>query len=98
MMGMRLRLTGICGLAVVTVASTCAVFAATGEQCQPPSSLGEEISKRFPGTHIVATADLEEYDKKLFRKDHGPRCPGLVKVNFFGDRKPTWALVLISGD
>jgi hypothetical protein len=98
MTGMRLRLTGIFWLCAVTLASTCAVFAATGEQCQPPSSLGEEISKRFPGTHIVTVADLEEYDRKLFRKDHGTRCPGLVKVNFFGDRKPTWALVLISRD
>jgi hypothetical protein len=93
-----LRLAGICGLCAVTLASTCAIFAATGGQCQPPSNLGQEISKRFPGTHIVATADLKDYDRKLFRKDHGTRCPGLVKVNFFGDRKPTWALVLISGE
>jgi len=95
---MRLRLAGIFGLAVVTLASTCAAYAAPGAQCQPPSSLGAEISNRFPDTHIVTAADLEEYDKKLFRKDHGTRCPGLVKVNFFGDGKPTWALVLISGD
>jgi hypothetical protein len=94
----RLRLVRICGLAVVALASACAVFAATGKPCQPPSSLGEEISKRFPGTHIVTAADLEEYDRKLFRKDHGTRCPGLVKVNFFGDGKPTWAVVLISGE
>jgi hypothetical protein len=94
----RLRIAGICGLGVVTLASGCAIFAGTGGQCQTPSSLGEEISKEFPGTHIVTTADLEEYDRKLFRKDHGTRCPGLVKVNFFGDGKPTWALVLISGD
>lgn len=42
-------------------------------------------------------ADLDEYDRKLFQKDHG-RCPGLVKVDFYGDGKPTWALVLISGE
>jgi hypothetical protein len=60
--------------------------------------LGEEISKRFPGTHIVTAAHMGEYDRKLFHKDHGTRCPGLVKVNFFGDGKPTWAVVLISGD
>jgi hypothetical protein len=98
MTGMRLRLAGICGLAVVALASARAVSAATGEQCQLPSSLGEEISKRFPGAHIVTASDLEEYNRKLFRKDHGTRCPGLVKVNFFGDKKPTRAIVLISGD
>jgi len=42
--------------------------------------------------------DLSEYDRKLFQKDHGTRCPGLVRVDFYGDRKPTWALVLISGN
>jgi hypothetical protein len=98
MTGMRLRLAGILGLVVLILASTCTVYAAPGAQCQPPSSLGAEVSNRFPGTHIVTATDLEEYDRKLFRKDHGTRCPGLVKVNFFGDGKPTWALVLISGD
>jgi hypothetical protein len=95
---MRSRLALICELVVVTMAPTCAVFAATAEPCHAPTSLSEEISKKFPGTRIVTNADLEEYDRKLFRKDHGTRCPGLVKVNFFGDKKPTWALVLISGD
>src|SRR5713226_323858 len=98
MIGMRVRAAAICGLALFNFAFTYVGSAATGEQCQPPLSLGEEISKRFPGTHIVTAADLEEYDRKLFRKDHGTRCPGLVKVNFFGDGKPTWALVLIPGD
>jgi len=43
-------------------------------------------------------SDLEEYDRKLFRKDHGNSCPGLVKVDFYGDGKPTLALVLITGN
>jgi hypothetical protein len=43
-------------------------------------------------------ADLDEYNRKLFQKGHGRRCPGLVKLNFYGDGKPTWALVLISGE
>jgi hypothetical protein len=92
----RFRLACICGWTALTLAWTCAIFAATGERCQAPSTLGEEISKRFPGTHIVTAADLEEYNRKLFRKDQGTRCPGLIKVNFFGDGKPTWAFVLIS--
>ena len=28
----------------------------------------------------------------------GARCPGLLKVNFYGDGKPTYALVLIGGN
>jgi hypothetical protein len=47
---------------------------------------------------LVTLADLDDYDRKLFQKDHGSRCPGLVKVDFYGDGKPTLALVFISGE
>jgi len=66
--------------------------------CQPPAGLDEELSKKYPGTHIATLGDLEEYDRKLFRKDHDSHCPGLVRVNFFGDEKPTYAAVLIAGE
>jgi hypothetical protein len=38
---------------------------------------------------------LDKGDRALFQKDHGNNCPGLVKVDFYGDGKPTLALVLI---
>jgi hypothetical protein len=66
-------------------------------RCEYPQGLRDEITKNYPGTHLVSLADLEEYDRKLYQKDHGTRCPGLVRVNFYGDGKPTWALVLIAG-
>jgi hypothetical protein len=68
------------------------------DRCKYPPGLGDEISKKYPGTRLVSLGDLEDYDRKLYQKDHGTRCPGLVKVNFYGDGKPAWALVLISGD
>ena len=67
-------------------------------RCDYSSGLRDEISKKYPGTHLVTLADLTEYNRKLYQKDHGTRCPGLVRVNFYGDGKPTWALVLISGE
>jgi|SRR5208282_960809 len=87
-------------LVLAAVAQTPTEFPATNkdapaERCDFPPGLGDEISNRYPGTRIVHLADLEEYDRKLFVKDHGARCPGLVRVDFYGDRKPTWALVLI---
>jgi hypothetical protein len=85
-------------LAFYLLATVQAVAAAPNRGCQFPVGLGDEISKRFPGTRLVTLADLGEYDRKLFQKDHGTRCPGLVKVNFYGDGKPTWALVLIAGE
>jgi len=63
-----------------------------------PQGLDSKVATRFPGTHLVSLADLDEYKKKLYKKDHASRCPGLVKVDFYGDAKPTWALVLISGE
>jgi hypothetical protein len=72
--------------------------ASSNDRCALPPDLRDEISKQYPGTHIVILADLDEYKRKLFHKDHGTRCPGLVKVNFYGDGKPTWAFVLISGE
>jgi hypothetical protein len=67
-------------------------------QCEYPQGLRDEISKKYAGTHLVSLADLDDYDRKLYQKDHGTRCPGLVRVNFYGDGKPTWALVLIAGE
>ena len=65
--------------------------------CTMPQGLEVKISTKFPGAHLVSLTDLDDYDKKLYKKDHGARCPGLVRINFYGDGKPTWALVLISG-
>jgi hypothetical protein len=66
--------------------------------CVLPSGLHDEVAQKYPGAHIVTISDLNEDHRVLFRKDHGTRCPGIVKVDFYGDGKPTWALVLIAGE
>src|SRR6266403_4552319 len=72
--------------------------AAPVDPCALPQGLDGTITANFTGAHVVHAADLADYDKKLFKKDHGSHCPGLVRVNFYGDEKPTWALVLVSGE
>src|SRR5690348_3301006 len=72
--------------------------ASSNNRCDLPAGLRDEISKRYPGTRVVSLADLSQFRRRLFQKDHGAQCPGLVKINFYGDGKPTWALVLISGE
>src|SRR5437016_7556280 len=47
---------------------------------------------------VVTLADLQDDDRGFFQKDHNNSCPGLVKVDFYGDGKPTLALVLIKKD
>jgi len=70
----------------------------TKDSCALPPGLGEEISKDYANTKLVSLADLDEHDRKLFQKEHGNRCPGLMRVDFYGDGKPTWALALIAGE
>src|SRR5438067_12392517 len=47
---------------------------------------------------VVNLADLHDDDRGFFQKDHNNSCPGLVKVEFYGDDKPTLPLVLIKKD
>ena len=71
---------------------------ATSDPCSLPQDLKEVIARKYPAERLAHLADLDEYDQKLFRKDHGDRCPGLVRVNFYGDKEPALAMVLISGE
>lgn len=96
---MRLKSMLICAVAFYLVAANQVVVAAPPQdRCALPAGLHDEITKKYPGTSLVTLADLDDYDRKLFKKDHGTRCPGLVRVNFYGDGKPTWALVLKAGE
>lgn len=74
------------------------IAASNGPQCQYPAGLSDKISELYPGRSLVRLNDLSDYDRKLFQKSHGKRCPGLVRVNFYGDGKPTWAILLIAGE
>lgn len=72
------------------------VAAPASDRCYFPAGLGEEISRKYPGTHLASLEELDEHARKLYRKEFGTRCPGLVRVNFYGDGKPTWALLLLA--
>ena len=82
----------------MVVAIQTAVAAPPTNPCDLPPGLGDELSNKYPGTHVVSLEDLSKENRQAFQKDHGKRCPGLARVNFYGDGKPTWAVVLISGE
>lgn len=82
----------LCLLIVLKIA----VAAPLTDTCGLPEDLQREIATRYPAAKLVNLSDLSEDDKGFFQKDHGNACPGLVKVDFYGDRKPTLALVLIT--
>jgi len=64
------------------------------DACDLPKDLQSVIDGKYPGTKIVTLSDLNEDDKRLFQKEHSDSCPGLAKVDFYGDGKPTFALAL----
>jgi hypothetical protein len=92
------RLRWVISVALCWFSAAKVAIAAPVGACTLPEGLDSKIATKFPGAHLVTLADLNDYDKKLYKKDHGSKCPGLVKVDFYGDAKPTWALVLISGE
>jgi len=62
--------------------------------CDLPQDLERIVAGKYPGTRIVSLPDLNEDDRALFQKEHADNCPRLVKVDFYGDGKPTLALAL----
>jgi hypothetical protein len=91
------RLKAIPGLAFcLFVFVRVAVAAPPGDTCNLPQDLQREVAAKYPGAELVRLSDLGADDKGFFQKDHGDACPGLTKVDFYGDGKPTLALVLIA--
>jgi hypothetical protein len=84
-------------IALYSVAFFQITVAAQGiDTCSLPPDLQREVATKYPGTRLVALPDLAEDDKGFFLKDHGNSCPGLVKVDFYGDGKLTLAFVLFT--
>jgi hypothetical protein len=63
--------------------------------CALADGLSSLIASKYPKAHVVRLSDLNQDDKTLFQKEHGSSCPGLTHRDFYGDGKPTFALVLL---
>jgi hypothetical protein len=73
-----------------------AVAGSPNDACNLPQDLQREVASKYPQARLVSWSDLGEDDRGFFQKDHGDACPGLVQADFYGDDKPTLALVLIT--
>ena len=93
---MKLLAISALGLYLGVLAQT-AVATSPGA-CDLPQNLQREVARKYSGKRVVTLADLQDDDRGFFQADHGNSCPGLVKVDFYGDGKPTLALVLIAKD
>ena len=94
-MRIRINLISVAILCFITMGQL-GFAAQSKDDCSFPSGLQEEIAKRFPERKLLRLTDLSAHDRNLFQKEHRNRCPGFVKVDFYGEGKPTFALVLIS--
>ena len=72
-----------------------AIAMPSSDGCDLPKDLQVVLARKYPGSEVVKLSDLEEDDRKFFREDHGDSCPGLAKVDFYGDGKPTFAIALL---
>jgi hypothetical protein len=67
-------------------------------RCALPDGLRPVIASKYPNAHVVGLSDLNQDDQKLFQKEHGSSCPGLARVDFYGDGRSTFALVLLRSE
>jgi hypothetical protein len=96
---MRSKLVLIPAVSLCLFVPVQAALAASADgRCSLPTGLREQLTKKYPVAKVVDLGDLSDDDRGFFQKDHGNDCPGLVKVDFYGDGKPTWAVVLLTGD
>ena len=93
---LRMKSITILAVALYAVAFARLAAAPASEPCKLPDSLQREITVKYPGAGLVTLSDLDADDRGFFQKDHGDACPGLTKVDFYGDGEPTLALVLIA--
>ena len=92
-----MRLSGVLiSIALLLPVPIPSAFAAPQDGvCSLPEDLQSEVTKKYPGGKVVSASDLQDDDRKFFEADHENSCPGLVRVDFYGDGKPTVAFVLI---
>jgi hypothetical protein len=81
-------------LGALMIAITAAT-ASDATSCKLPQELRRKIEMRYPGMRLVDKPALNEYDRQLFEKEHDGDCPGAANVDFYGDGKPTIALILL---
>jgi hypothetical protein len=70
--------------------------AAFGASCALPDDLQREVSAKYAEAHVVSLSDLGADDRATFVKEHGDACPGFTVVDFYGDRKTTYAIDLVT--
>ena len=62
-----------------------------------PESLAESLGRLHPGAKVLTLDQLHRRERRLFKKEEGRRCPGIVHLDFFGDHRDAYGVVLVTG-
>ncbi len=62
-----------------------------------PESLAESLGRVHPGAKVLTLDQLHRRERRLFKKEEGRRCPGVVHLDFFGDHREAYGVVLVTG-
>jgi hypothetical protein len=92
---MRVRFAAALAIFIVCFVTQVDTSRAQDDVCKLPATLQPVIASTYPGGTLLNSLDLSDTDRLQFQKGHGNECPGVVSLNFYGDGKPTLALVLI---
>jgi hypothetical protein len=93
-----MRLAALVRLWVFLVAALCSAlaFAGTDGACALQKDLDRQVAANYPGMAVATLNDLVDDDRVFCVKDHKDVCPGFVNVDFYGDGKPSVAILPVS--
>jgi hypothetical protein len=92
---MRFEFSLIAALTICFTLIPHAFAASDVRPCNLPQDLELVIGRTYRGATVVTSSDLNDDDRKFFEADHHEACPGLIKIDFYGDGQPTLAIVLL---
>lgn len=59
-----------------------------------PESLAAELHSRFPASKVLTLSALTPRDRRLFQQKNPGKCPGVAALDFFGDGRDAFAIIL----
>ncbi|MFY9551760.1 MAG: hypothetical protein WAU32_11455 [Thermoanaerobaculia bacterium] len=60
-----------------------------------PPSLADQLRRQYPGYSLVTEALLDPHDREAYQKDHPNGCPGVARLDFYGDGGAAYAVLLV---
>jgi hypothetical protein len=79
---------------LIALSVPCFYLRAEEAGCKLPDKAEKKISSKYLGYEIIRLESLTRDYQEAFKKDHGAACPGVVNLDFFGDKRQTYAILL----